>query len=165
MGIFDKIKSAIWGEDEAAAVATGTPEDSYLGTTASTTGIAPDVATQADNPVMADVAAAGVQPVSKPAPIEMAQNPATRPTEVDVAEQLDRAMRDRGEKLDWRHSIVDLMKALGMDASLQERKELAKELNYQGDMGDSAKMNMYLHKTLLQRLSENGGKVPADLLD
>jgi hypothetical protein len=130
-----------------------------------TTGIAPDVATQADNPVMADVAAAGVQPVSKPAPIEMAQNPATRPTEVDVAEQLDRAMRDRGEKLDWRHSIVDLMKALGMDASLQERRELARELNYEGDMGDSAKMNMYLHKTLLQRLSENGGKVPADLLD
>jgi hypothetical protein len=163
MGIFDKIKSAIWGEDEAATA--DKPAGTMPGNVTLTTGIAPDVATQADNPVMADVAAAGVQPVSKPAPIEMAQNPATRPTEVDVAEQLDRAMRDRGEKLDWRHSIVDLMKALGMDASLQERRELAKELNYEGDMGDSAKMNMYLHKTLLQRLSENGGKVPADLLD
>jgi hypothetical protein len=154
MGIFDKIKSAIWGEEEAP-----------VATTASTTGIAPDVTTSANNPVMADVAAAGVQPVSKPAPIETAQNPATPPTEVDVAAQLDRAVRERGEKLDWRRSIVDLMKALGMDASLQERKELAKELNYTGDAGDSAKMNMFLHKTLLQRLAQNGGKVPADLLD
>jgi len=165
MGIFDKIKSAIWGDDEAAPASTDQPAASVPGNITLTTGMAPDVATQADNPVMADVAAAGVQPVSKPAPIETAQNPATPPTEVDVAEQLDRATRDRGEKLDWRHSIVDLMKALGMDASLQERKELAKELNYEGDMGDSAKMNMYLHKTLLRRLSENGGKVPADLLD
>lgn len=165
MGIFDKIKSAIWGGDEAAPASRDQPGASLPGNVTLTTAVAPDVATQADNPVMADVAAAGVQPLSKPAPIEMAQNPATRPTDVDVAEQLDRATRDHGEKLDWRHSIVDLMKALGMDASLQERKELAKELNYEGDMGDSAKMNMYLHKTLLRRLSENGGKVPADLLD
>ena len=163
MSIFDKIKNAIWGEDEPKA--HDTPVVGLPGNVTLTTGIAPDVTTQADNPVMADIAAAGVQPVSKPAPIERAQNPATSPIEVDVAKQLDRATRDHGEKLDWRHSIVDLMKALGMDASLQERKELARELNYEGDMGDSAKMNIYLHKTLLQRLSQNGGKVPADLLD
>jgi hypothetical protein len=165
MGIFDKIKSAIWGEDEAAPASSDRPVTNTPGNITLTTGIAPDVATQADNPIMADIAAAGVQPVSKPAPIEMAQNPATLPTEVDVGEQLDRAAQARGERLDWRHSIVDLMKALGMDASLHERKELARELNYEGDMGDSAKMNMYLHKTLLQKLSENGGKVPAELLD
>jgi hypothetical protein len=164
MGIFDKIKNAIWGEDETATSADRADE-SRPGNITLTTGIAPDVTTSADNPVMADVAAAGVQPAAKPAPIEMAQNPATQPPRVDVAEQLDRAAQARGETLDWRHSIVDLMKALGMDASLQERKELARELNYEGDMGDSAKMNIYLHKTLLQRLSENGGKVPADLLD
>ena len=161
MGIFDKIKNAIWGGDEAPASTTPI-SNTVPGTTADMTGVAPDVSTSANNPVLRDVAASGVQPVSKPAPIERAQNPAT---EVDVAAQLDRAVRARGEKLDWRRSIVDLMKALGMDASLQERKELAKELNYTGDAGDSAKMNMFLHKTLLQRLAQNGGKVPADLLD
>jgi hypothetical protein len=78
---------------------------------------------------------------------------------------LDAAVKKNGQKLDWRHSIVDLMKAVGMDASLTERKELAAELGYAGDTNDSAKMNMWLHKALMKRLSENGGKVPADLLD
>jgi hypothetical protein len=57
------------------------------------------------------------------------------------------------------------MKALGMDASLDERKELAQELGYSGDAHDSAKINIFLHKALMKKLSENGGKVPADLLD
>lgn len=61
--------------------------------------------------------------------------------------------------------IVDLMKALGMDASLAERKELAAELNYSGGIHHSAKMNMFLHKALLQKLAENGGNVRAELLD
>ncbi len=84
---------------------------------------------------------------------------------VDIEPVLDAAVQKSGQKLDWRHSIVDLMKALGMDASLEERKELAHELGYSGDAHDSAKMNMFLHKALMKKLAENGGKVPADLLD
>ncbi|MGO6927308.1 DUF3597 domain-containing protein, partial [Rhizobium ruizarguesonis] len=84
---------------------------------------------------------------------------------IDIVPILDAAVKKNGQKLDWRHSIVDLMKAVGMDASLTERKELAAELGYTGDTNDSAKMNMWLHKALMKRLSENGGKVPADLLD
>jgi hypothetical protein len=100
MGIFDKIKHAIWGDDETD-VATTTPEETYLGTTSATTGVVPDVATPVDNPVVRDIAAAGVQPVSKPAAIEQAQNPSiaanpgTTATAVDVAAQLDRAVTTR----------------------------------------------------------------------
>jgi hypothetical protein len=69
----------------------------------------------------------------------------------------------RKEKLDWRRSIVDLMKLLDLDSSLSARKELAKELNYTGDMNDSGSMNMWLHKQVMRKLAENGGKVPEDL--
>jgi hypothetical protein len=82
-----------------------------------------------------------------------------------VAAQFDAAVKSSGQKLDWKHSIVDLMKALGMDASLSERKELAQELGYTGELNGSAEMNTWLHKALLKKLSENGGKVPAELLD
>jgi hypothetical protein len=82
---------------------------------------------------------------------------------VDVGAILDRAVAAKREKLDWRHSIVDLMKALDLDSSLAARKELAQDLNYTGDMNDSAKMNMWLHKALMTKLAANGGKVPADL--
>jgi hypothetical protein len=68
------------------------------------------------------------------------------------------------EKLDWKRSIVDLMKLVGMDSSLSARKELATELHYTGDMSDSASMNVWLHKEVLRKLSENGGKVPPELL-
>lgn len=84
---------------------------------------------------------------------------------VDVAAVLDGLARKTKEKLDWRHSIVDLMKLLEMDSSLSARKELAEELQYEGDMGDSAKMNMWLHKQVMKKLAENGGKVPAELKD
>jgi hypothetical protein len=67
------------------------------------------------------------------------------------------------EKLDWRSSIVDLMKLLDLDSSLSARKELAKELNYTGDMNDSASMNVWLHKQVMIKLAENGGKVPDSL--
>ena len=83
---------------------------------------------------------------------------------VDVAAVLDGMAAKHHEKLDWRHSIVDLMKLVGMDSSLAERKELATDLHYSGDMNDSATMNMWLHKEVMRKLSENGGKVPADLL-
>lgn len=84
---------------------------------------------------------------------------------MDVAPVLDAAVENSGQKLDWRHSIVDLMKALKLDSSLAARKELAEELNYTGDTNDSAAMNMWLHKALMKKLAENGGKVPADLTD
>jgi len=85
--------------------------------------------------------------------------------QVDVAAVLNGLAAKNSEKLDWKHSIVDLMKLVGMESSLAERKELAKELGYSGDQGDSAKMNVWLHKQVLKKLAENGGKVPADLLD
>lgn len=82
---------------------------------------------------------------------------------VDVAPILDKAVADKGEKLAWRTSIVDLMKALDIDSSLTARKELAKELGYTGDTNDSASMNIWLHKQVMTKLAANGGKLPDDL--
>jgi hypothetical protein len=82
---------------------------------------------------------------------------------VDVAPILDKAVAAKGEKLEWRTSIVDLMKALNIDSSLGARKELAKELGYTGDTGDSASMNIWLHKQVMAKLAANGGKLPADI--
>lgn len=82
---------------------------------------------------------------------------------VDVAPILDKAVAAKQEKLEWRTSIVDLMKALDIDSSLNTRKELAKELNYTGDTNDSAGMNIWLHKQVIAKIVANGGKVPADL--
>ncbi|HEX8251772.1 MAG TPA: DUF3597 domain-containing protein [Thermoanaerobaculia bacterium] len=98
------------------------------------------------------------------APTAAAAGAATARQQVDVAAVLDRMAASHGEKLDWKHSIVDLMKLVGMDSSLAERKELATDLKYTGDMNDSAKMNMWLHSEVMRKLAENGGKVPADLL-
>jgi hypothetical protein len=70
-----------------------------------------------------------------------------------------------GHKSNWRYSIVDLMSLLGIDNSLAERKALAQELGYTGDMSDSATMNIWLHKQVMQRVAANGGKVPANMLD
>ncbi|PYF03917.1 uncharacterized protein DUF3597 [Rhodopseudomonas faecalis] len=81
---------------------------------------------------------------------------------VDVGAILDRAVAAKGEKLEWRTSIVDLMKALDIDSSLAARKELAKELGYSGDTSDSATMNIWLHKQVIAKLVANGGKLPAD---
>ena len=86
-------------------------------------------------------------------------------TNVDVGATLDNLARQKKEKLDWKHSIVDLMKLLDLDSSLSARKELAKELNYTGDTNDSATMNVWLHKQVMAKLAANGGKVPADLRD
>ena len=86
-------------------------------------------------------------------------------TNVDVGATLDNLARQKKEKFDWKHSIVDLMKLLDLDSSLSARKELAKELNYTGDTNDSATMNIWLHKQVMAKLAANGGKVPADLRD
>src|SRR5215470_7454236 len=82
---------------------------------------------------------------------------------VDVAAIVDKAAAAKGEKLAWRTSIVDLMKALDLDSSLTARKQLAKELQYTGDTNDSAAMNVWLHKQVMTKLAANGGKLPADI--
>jgi hypothetical protein len=89
--------------------------------------------------------------------------PASPTTSVEVGPILDKAVAAKKEKLEWRTSIVDLMKALDIDSSLTARKELAKELHYTGDTNDSAAMNIWLHKQVLTKLAANGGKLPADL--
>ena len=88
---------------------------------------------------------------------------ATAPA-VDVAAILNGLAAKNPEKLDWKHSIVDLMKLLGMDSSFAARKELAKDLNYTGDTNDSAAMNIWLQKQVMLKLSQNGGKVPPEFL-
>ena len=117
------------------------------------------------------VAAAPAAPV--PAPAEVTSAPAAAPaapavaaiSEVDVVAKLAALAAASPEKLNWKVSIVDLMKLLGLDSSLGARKTLAAELNCPADkMGDSAHMNMWLHKTVLQKLAQNGGNIPADLL-
>jgi hypothetical protein len=82
---------------------------------------------------------------------------------VRAAAIVDKAAAAEGEKLAWRTSIVDLMKALNLDSSLNERKELAKELHYTGDTNDSATMNVWLHKQIMVKLAANGGRLPSDI--
>lgn len=84
-------------------------------------------------------------------------------SDVDVQAVLSDLAAKNKEKLDWKKSIVDLMKLLNLDSSLNARKQLAKELGYTGDTNDSATMNVWLHKQVMQKLAANGGKVPADL--
>ena len=83
--------------------------------------------------------------------------------EVDVAGILDFMNEQRAQKLNWRTSIVDLMKLIGLESSLAERKELADELGYTGDKSDSASMNIWLHKQVIQKIKDNGGRLPTDL--
>jgi hypothetical protein len=97
------------------------------------------------------------------APTQAAPNPVST---VDVVAQLEQRAAANPQKLNWRTSIVDLLKLLDIDSSFNARKELATELGCPADlMGDSAKMNMWLHKTVLQRIADNGGNVPKELLD
>jgi hypothetical protein len=103
---------------------------------------------------------AGAGPASSAPAAPMPPKPATP---VDVAAVLGKLAAQNKEKLDWRHSIVDLMKLLNLDSSLAARKALADELHYTGDKNDSATMNMWLQKQVMQKLAENGGKVPDEL--
>lgn len=89
--------------------------------------------------------------------------PTAPQSQVDVEAILNKLASQNREKLDWRKSIVDLMKLLKLDSSLSARQELAKELHYAGDAKDSAAMNIWLHKQVMIKLAENGGKVPGDL--
>lgn len=108
---------------------------------------------------------ASAAPAASAAPSTAAPGaPASSPQQtVDVASVLEGLAAKNSQKLDWRHSIVDMMKLLDLDSSLSSRQELAKELHYTGDMSDSAKMNMWLHGEVMKKLAANGGKVPDDL--
>jgi hypothetical protein len=97
------------------------------------------------------------------APGGSAAAPAPPAATVDVAPILDAAVKAKGEKLEWRTSIVDLMKALDIDSSFSARKELASELGYTGDSKDSASMNIWLHKQVMTKFAANGGKLPPEI--
>jgi hypothetical protein len=86
-------------------------------------------------------------------------------TAVDVEALLEGMAAKNPQKLNWRTSIVDLMKLVGMESGLPERKALAQELGYTGNTQDTATMNIWLHKQVMQKLADNGGKIPANLLD
>ena len=101
-------------------------------------------------------------PSAAPTPAPTAQAPAAAPAPaapVDVDGILDFMNEQRDQKLNWRTSIVDLMKLTGMDSTLAERKELAGELGYTGDTSDTATMNIWLHKQVMQRIRDNGGQI------
>jgi hypothetical protein len=133
MSVFGKIMSAIFGHSAAAA---------------------PD----------AGGAPAGTAPGGGSATTPTATPGASAPAQsVDVAAIVDKAAAAKHEKLEWRTSIVDLMKALDIDSSLAARKELAKELGYTGDTNDSASMNVWLHKQVMAKLAANGGKLPPEI--
>jgi hypothetical protein len=105
-------------------------------------------------------------PGSSPAGTTTAPAPGSTTQEVDVEQVLTGIQREKGNPdLNWRTSIVDLMKLLGLDSSLDNRKELATELGYTGPKDGSAEMNIWLHKAVMKELARNGGKVPANLTD
>ena len=129
----------------------------------------------APTPTPTATPAAAAPPAPAPAPTAPAASatvittasvaPAAAPVAVDVTAILDGLAAKNREKLDWKKSIVDLMKLVGMDSSFAARKELAHDLHYTGDTGDSATMNVWLHKEVIKQLAANGGKVPKELLD
>ena len=113
-----------------------------------------------------DAAVVAAAPATDAAPATAPAVPAVAAiSEVDVVAKLAALAAANAEKLNWKVSIVDLLKLLGLDSSLTARKALATELDCPAEkMGDSAQMNMWLHKTVLQKLAQNGGNIPADLL-
>lgn len=148
MSIFGKIASAIFGSHTATpATLMSASAASDASATAAAPAPAPTVMASSAAAVAGAAPAAAV--VAKPI--------------VDVTAILDGIKAKQGEDLEWRKSIVDLMKLLKLDSSLAARKELATELSYKGDMGDSASMNVWLHKQVMTKLAENGGIVPNEL--
>ncbi len=123
-----------------------------------------DAAAPAAASPAADTAAA---PADAAAPAADAAPAASGPDmgQVDVEEMLTSIASQYGHQVNWKYSIVDLLAILGIDNSLAQRKALATELGYTGDMNDSATMNIWLHKEVMRKLAENGGKVPADLMN
>jgi hypothetical protein len=144
MSIFGKIMSSIFGHASAQTPQAAPPS---AGKTSTSAGAGSPPAASAST-------SASGSPKNAAGPVV---------AHVDVEAVLTNLAGQNKEKLDWRSSIVDLMKLLDLDSSLSARKELAKELNYTGDMNDSAKMNVWLHKQVMIKLAENGGKVPDSL--
>jgi len=149
MSIFSKIKTAIFGEHgPLGGQFSGKPKP------------APTPAPPPGPP------AGAAHPQPAPATSEPVTPPASSPVLVDVEEVLEVRMRGKGNPaLNWRTSIVDLMKLLDLDSSLANRKELATELGYTGATDGSAEMNIWLHKAVMRELARNGGKVPAGITD
>jgi hypothetical protein len=149
MGMFNNLMSRILGHPigstRAGLTPPGTPNMS----------IEPATEPTPTTPAASAIAAA------TPAPSAPSASPAET---VDVTAILDGRAAKNPEKLDWKRSIVDLLKLVDMDSSLSARKELATELNFPGDQNDSAAMNVWLHKQVLTRLAEHGGKIPRELL-
>jgi hypothetical protein len=141
MAIFGDIMSAIFRHGSAASAAPASP--------AASGGQAPARQTAPASPASGAASAAPTAAASGQT--------------VDVEAVLNDLAKKKKEKLNWRTSIVDLMKLLDLDSGLGARKQLAQELHYSGDTNDSAAMNVWLHKQVMQKLAENGGKVPADL--
>lgn len=131
--------------------------------TASSAASAPP-APASSTPTAGNMPPSAAEPAPTPASALDTTSAAAVPQSVDVGAILDGLAAKNSEHLDWKKSIVDLLKLVGMDSSLSARKELATDLSYSGDESDSATMNVWLHKEVLKKLSENGGKVPADLL-
>jgi Domain of unknown function (DUF3597) len=147
MSIFGKIMGAIFGtKADAAPASTGAAAGA--GSSAGSPSAAP-----ASGGAAAGAGSSGGSPSAAAAPAQS----------VDVAAILDKAVAAKGEKLAWRTSIVDLMKALDIDSSFAARKELAKELGYTGDSNDSATMNIWLHKQVMTKLAANGGRLPPEI--
>jgi hypothetical protein len=135
---------------------------SHPAATQATTQAPPQASAQQASPGVAQ--SAGTQ--QAPAATQGAMPPPAAPIEVvDVEVILNNMAASAGQPLNWRTSIVDLLKLLNLDSSLQSRKELAAELHYTGDTNDSASMNTWLHRQVMNKLAANGGKVPADLKD
>ena len=151
MSVFGSIMSKIFGHKPAAA------QDSAAPASTDTTA-APGAAT----PAVPSGATPAEPTVETPS---AASTMGATASNVDVNAVLTDLAAKNGQGLNWKQSIVDLMKLLDLDSSLQNRKELAQELNYTGDTNDSASMNIWLHKQVMNKLAENGGKVPAELRD
>ena len=145
MSVFDAIKNAIFGHAAAASGPPGSPG-----------------ATPAPRPPASPTGQSSASPASSTA-AQGAGSPSTQLSNVDVEAVLNGLAAKNPQKLNWQTSIVDLLKLLSLDSSLQNRTALAKELGYSGDTSDSAKMNMWLHQQVMRKLAESGGKVPASL--
>jgi hypothetical protein len=142
MSIFTRIKDAIFGHASASQAQPARP---------------------ANQPPRPSAMPASAGNPASPANAKW-ERPAEPPQQVDVDHVLSGLAEKNPQKLNWQTSIVDLMKLLGIDSSLENRKELARELGFTGDTNDSASMNNWLHKRVMQELEKNGGKVPATLV-
>lgn len=155
MSIFGNIVGRIFGraKPNETPPATATPDP--VAAAAVGTGTMGDATAQsnADGTQVALGPTASIPPSTPVAPL----------ADVDVGVVMDQLVSESGQKLNWRGSIVDTMKALGIDSSLEHRRQLAQELKYTGNMSDSATMNVWLHKQLMQALAANGGKLPTEL--